>query len=322
MAFGGIRSHDWLNRNSLRSYPIVDGVNLLASDGTGIPRGILVDALLWVARGSEVIPYVKSMSFTRMTVTVVIADAESGDTLCYATAVIGVTPENGSVSVESPDGGASGHLVFGPELSAKTRADFSDLLGTHTFPVGARLESRCFLLTGKPMVKQLKVSLQDFELSGDVTLLSGVDGVLEVSEDEVAGDQVERVIEFRLKTPEAFLPDCYPTNSNLDCFCDGDPIETINGIPGSPGDYGVDIVFGNGLSGVVTAEQPEYLVALLVEGEYKDICLESPVIPDSFGRLGPEFSNDCPPRIGYGLSDKGPPCWNRAPRVPHNSCNE
>lgn len=314
--------NDWLNRNSLRSYPLVDGPTPLLSTGEPLWDSLLVDASLFLAWPDGTVPAIGTVAFTRSTATVVIVDAQTGASICHATCARVPGASGSAVPVESSDGRAGGHLVFGPAMDP-SGPPMDGILGAHQLSQPVPLEARCWICTGLPMVESLEVPFQNGPIQGDVELLAGEALSIAVST-EGSGPSIRSVATLSLKAPWNFLPACWPKSPHEACRCPGTAIGTINGVPGHPVTGNLDIVFGNGLEGVVDTDQGESLVSLLVEGSISSVCREDPVVPDRFGRLGPEFSNDCPPRTDYGLPDNGeddrngPPCRNPLPRIPGN----
>lgn len=315
MSLGPITNLEWLNRNSMRAFPIGEDTAPVLSSGVPLPNDILVDAFIVAALPGPGKAAIYSVTFTPATITAVIWDEESGKTIGYATAVKGRHHPNSSIPIQSSDGLSSGSVTFGAVMELE---DFTPYLGVHRQPVGVYLEARCVIFTGVPMVSSLEADLQDGVASGDVTLSLGEELQAVITEDVVNGCE-ETTVELSLVSPENFLPDCYPIYIDPLCFCGQLPIITINGVPRDENDEGIDIIFGNGLLGQITNDELRNLISLLVSESGDSVCFEDPIIPDTFGRLGPLFGQDCPPITGYGLSDSGPACPNPAPSVPLDS---
>lgn len=315
MPLGPITHLEWLNRNSLRAYPLREDAEPKLNSGEALPNDVLVDIFVVASLAGNNSAAITSITFTQKTVTVMIGDESTGATIGYATAVLGSDPPNSSISIQSPEGLGSGTVTFGNILNTSRRTDFVDIQGVHSFGSPIPLEHRCSLVTGRPIVESLSVHLQEGEVL-DVPVIGLGREIRATISTETIGGCDETVVELYLANPEEFLPDCYPKYVDPLCFCGQLPIISINGVERDPSDLGIDLVFGNGLVGLVTNDNDRSLVALTVEQPGDEVCFEEPVIPDEYGRLGPNFNQDCPPDTNYGLSDSGPECLNPPPDVP------
>jgi hypothetical protein len=320
MSFGPITQHDWLNRNSLRAFPVVENSVLKFSSGEDMPNSILVDLFLAVALPGPMTLCVATVSFTLKTVTVVLSGKETGASVGYATAVLGVNDPNSPIPIQSPDDLASGTITLGKILDTSQRTDFGAFIGNHKQAVPVVIDQRCYICTGLPMVESMEVGLQDGMVNGNMVFTLGSELKAEITELLFDGLKETEVL-ISLAHPEEFLPDCYPKYIDPLCFCGQVPVVTVNGVPrDEEGDLGIDIeIVGEKAS--ITNNGGESLVEVLVERKRTEICIEDPVVPDGYGRLGPVYSKDCPPtdddlNYGLGLGVAGPACQNPPPRPP------
>ena len=286
---------------------------LLLNTGEEMGNDVLVDLNLIVSLAGPGTVKVSTISFTLKTITVVLADAGTGASIGYATAVLDSNPPNTSSPIQSPDGLASGWVTFGKILDTVQYPDFGNRLGVHE--QSALLDRRCYIYTGRPMVESMRVDLQDGEVSGAPVLTLGNEISATVTEILINGVK-ETQVELSLVTPEEFLPDCYPKYPDPLCHCNQRPITTVNGVPrNEEDDLGIDIVFANGSGGEITNNDQEALIEVAFEAAGNTVCVEDPVVPDQYGRLGPLFRQDCPPQTAYG-TPSGPSCLNPPQRPP------
>lgn len=316
MSLGPITQHEWLNRNSLRAFPVMEDCRLLFNYGDDMPNSILVDMFLAIALPGPMDLCVDTVSFTMRTVTVVLSSAEGGQSVGYATAILGSTPPNSAVPIKSPSGQVSGTVSFGKILDVAQYSDYGNFIGTHKQAAGVMIDQRCYICTGKPVVESISVDLQDGFVNGNATISLGGELRAEISELLINGVS-ETQVELFLANPEEFLPDCYPKYIDPLCYCGQRPVITVNGVPrDEDGDLGIDITIA-GEDAEITNEEDLNLLQVAVEKPKTAICVEDPIVPDSYGRLGPNFSQDCPPSIDYGLGElNGPACTNPPPRPP------
>jgi hypothetical protein len=313
MSLGPISQHDWLNRNSLRAFPVAESASLRLNTGADLPNDILVDLFLVVALAGPSLISVSSLSFTARTVTVVFADT-TGRSVGYAMAVLGTDPPNSSIQIRSSDGLCSGAVTFGRILDEALHPDYMDYLGVHP-QIEAPIDRRCYIFTGKPILESLGVEYQDGVSREGPILSLGLEMQAEITELLINGVR-ETQVELSLVNPESFLPDCYPTYVDPLCFCGQNPIVTVNGVSrDEDGDLGIDIVFGPNVPGEIVNSEEQNLLEMTVEVPGNEICIEDPAIPDVYGRLGPAYWRDCPPTTPYGRPP-GPDCQNRPPEIP------
>ena len=135
----------------------------------------------------------------------------------------------------------------------------------------------------------------------------------------------ETLVEISLVSPENYLPECYPKYSNPACYCRHRSVTSVNGVTrDEDGDLGIDIVFGESITdplstfvGSISDSITQNLVELTIAKPANQVCMEDPIIPDQFGRIGPIFERDCPPDTEYASPEgQGPACSNPPLRPP------
>jgi hypothetical protein len=300
---------DWISRNSRRSYPIAEWAGALLSNGDPIPASVLADAMVVVARDPAPVE-ISCASFLPGAVSIELSCG--GESIGTATAVIGSTQEGDRVDILSPLGRCSGWVSFGV---AVMRPDvLGPIRGVHQLS-GCVLESRCLVFSGVPALTSVAGwDGDEGPISGDVVVRAAPGFVVSVSKDENL-DSAE--VEIGLDDPQGFLPPCLPEFEDPGCACPG-AIRTISGVSGDAnGNLRIVVISPpGGPQGSVWAHQGRNSISLLATIPRKFMCEESPVVPDSFGRLGPDFSSDCPPARSYGLDYSGPECDNPPPVIP------
>lgn len=291
MSLGPISQQEWLNRNSLRSFPVSDGMSLLLDNGGELPNSVLVDMFVVASLPGPGRLYVSTVCFTLTTVTVVVADVDTGASIGYATGLLGHTPPNSSVAIQSPSGFGSGSVTFGDILNTSSHHDYGTFIGSHRQPVNRTLDRRCFIYTGRPMIERMKVDHQDGEVIGNATISLGNEIQAYVSEIEINGVK-ETQVELSLISPEEFLPACYPRFTSPLCFCDRPTIVTINGVPrDEDGDLGIDIVFSSGVvGGIIDNKSDENSIELALERQGDEVCFK-----ESAGIVTGDVSPQRPP---------------------------
>ena len=317
-----IGGQEWLERNSLRSYPLVEDSVAILSNGNDLPRNLLADAFVVVPTTYGQVS-VSSVFFTAMTATVTISvsvpEAPTA-TVGYATAVLGVSEPGVAIPLTGPDGTCCGSITFGDILLSSTGMGFSLLAGMHDLEVSAPLEARCCIFAGKPIISRIVGRYGGEGVLGAVGLSLSEELEATVSSANDGGD-VMTTLTIGLKSPEDFLPRCMPKTEEEDCRCDG-VIRSINGVTGDSVDSNITILVqsnGFGNSPEISTDLGTQAINLILEVPGNELCIRTPVIPDEFGRLGPNFDEDCPPRKGYGgLIWSGPQCDNPPQSVPIN----
>jgi len=305
-----ISGGDWISRNSMRSYPIAEWAKPALANGDPLPYSVLADAMVVVAMEPAVVE-ISCVSFLPGSVCVELSCG--GVSIGSATAALGGVDEGERAEINSLEGRCSGWLVFGSSV-AKGGTDLVSVRGVHVLS-GCALESRCLVFSGPPALESITGWDGDSPpISGDAQIRLSSGFVVSTSRDEDAG-AVD--VEVGLASPHDFLPDCLPPFGDLPCSCPG-AVRTINGVPGDEtGNVRVVVISPPGApQGSVWTHPTRNGVSVLATIPRKFICEESPVVPDVYGRIGPDFSSDCPPARNYGLDYSGPDCDNPSPAVP------
>jgi len=214
-------THEWLNENALRSYPLSEAATRVSTTGVELPAGVIVDLYLAVPETVEYPCRISQISYTGRLLSLVIRDAL--DVVLGAVTVdAGAEGEYVTEAIHSPTQRAIGSVTLGP-----ARAELAGVwpIGNQNMgPAGALIEaSTCPPLEIGP-VTSLGIHGQRVVLRDDVKLIPGTNIALEYDLDENA-------ILVRVKSAElAFLPDC-----EADCVpgqCERTPIQRINGVGG------------------------------------------------------------------------------------------
>jgi hypothetical protein len=315
-----ISGQEWLDRNSHRAYPLVEDSSVLLSTGGLFPRNLISDILVVVSSSYHPV-VISSVFFTRTTVTVTISYVgEELFPVGYATAVLGVSVPGIGIPITASGGGYCGSVTFGEILDTPEEVGFVNLLGPHDLGSSALLETRCCIFAGEPIVSTIVARYGGGVISGLVELEASTEIDLTLSSAEVGGD-IETTIQIGLKSPEDFLPRCFPKSSDEACRCTG-VIRSINGVIGDEADGNIVILIqsaGFNSPPSITSDPESYSISLELAIPGNEVCIADPAIPDEFGRLAPSVSSDCPPRKSYsGLIWAGPNCDNPPPEVPLN----
>ena len=284
---------EWLARNALRAYPLCADSPRTSHRGFRLPDDLLVDAQLVLTSPCPQGIFLRTLNVSPRLVSVVLADVASGAALAAATVVVDPAAVTGTVSaplrpVSSRTDTVAGRLVFGPALSA---GRFAGLLaaagaGNHFFDASLTLANRTLVRTDPFPVRSLNGA------AGDVTVRFGQSFVL--AQDTVVnldGDTT-RVWTVGLADPPAFLSPCASATVGQ---CNAPLVRSINGVPPDPatGDVRVDFV---GFSAVRTVGSSTRVLQLQAGG---DLCAGAVALPDSQGRLPPDYAQDQDPTTPY-----------------------
>lgn len=282
-----ITNHEWLVRNSLRSYPVTEDANAVSNLGWALDPALITDIII-VGDRSGGVACVQSVLVTPGACSVVIGDQESGESLCVASVPSGFV---GAVSLVPVGDGIAGSISFGPAMLLERHSTIPR--GLHRFD-GATIEARCVVFHGAMPVTSLSVPY-GVKNRGDVLIEPG-DGltiVAEIGEDD--GDPETRFI-FSLKNPSGFLSPC--EEKSTPCGCLGVPIKTINGVPGN--DDGIIFIEIEDANGAVSLLSSNTL-SLLIARPADSFCSKAEE-PDVYGRIkspSGDFSLDDKPETDY-----------------------
>lgn len=301
--------NDWISENSSRTYPVVEWADPRLSDGSPLPRGLLADAMVVVAKDPAPVE-VAAVCFGTRAVSVELSC--SGESLGSASCPYG-SRAGEPVEIGSSSGKCSGWIAFGSFVASGGWSD-PGVRGVHRLS-GCALESRCVAFSGEPPVNSFSGT------DGDGGPVSG-DVVLALSENlewspERNSETGEFLVGVGLSDPASMLPDCLPAAYDPSCLCPL-AVTTVAGV-GADGDGNVRIVLVSPPGGPVASvwtHPSTSSISLMAAIPRKALCARTPAVPDQFGRLGPSHSSDCPPSRNYGLDFSGPDCDNPPPSIP------
>lgn len=298
-----IFDHEWLNRNSLRSYPLADGA------GGGMPHALLSD--VFAAGSFDGGAFLLSARISARSATVVIGDL-SGAAMGYAVAEFGMDRYPVAEISQIPGGApVSGRVVFGPIFDPGERADLSEFLGAFDFGAGeAPLCPRCYIDCGLPPLSSIRCGMKSGSASGAISIDPGPGISLSVSESTHASGEKIYTVTVGLQSPPDLLNPCSPRTSDPRGACGEGAIRSINGVSRHPDTKGIEIEFApqpTAPRGSVVVDTDRNTVEIEYLESAQDSCIEDPALPDQYGRMPDSFDGDCPPKTPYG-SDPGPPC--------------
>lgn len=286
---------DWLGRNTMRNYPVAESVSVDRGEESDafLPKELLADADL-AAAATEGFAYVGEILYTGSLFVVTLAHTGGG--VGWATAPADA-PDFYEAEVVSNDGSLTGTIIFG--RLAKLLADYEFPVGRRIFePSEGRLEARCVMETGRPVIESVKVALMRGSVSGDAVVRVGTavahEGVK--SENYPLWIHVLGLGDYNHR----FLADCEPLAEPVECWCPG-VVRKISGVtPDNDGNIEVVVEVDEGLAEMFVVGQSVDLagntVSLEVGANLDDVCPEDPVLPDKWGRLPvPLHENDCNP---------------------------
>lgn len=288
-----VKNQGWLTRNSLRSFPIMEGsLSIAENSGWKLDPALIVDVSFFSDTEGDVTLCIQSVTITAAICSIIIGDSVSGKSFGYASFIVGVDKPLSSKKIEPLVDGVGGFISIG---TAILKENYSSLpLGFHSFGNKAPLETRCGISMGEFPVKSLS-ALAAPPISGAINLVFGDALVASVSEGSDDGDELI-FINLSLLKPSNFLSPC--ETKTTPCDCDTVPIRTINGIAGdSEGIIYIEIEdeFGN----IYLLNQNT--LSFLITRTGSQLCFRQPV-PDIYGRLpGPsdDYSSDAPPVNAY-----------------------
>lgn len=266
---------EWLNRNSLRRFPLVENSLALSNRGLHLPDDLIVDATI-VAPSAPSGIYLGAVCVTERIVSAVICSVDTNEAICSA--VVNVSHEQYSaVRVDPVIEGVCGFICFGPGLSRERVSELLPWRGTNLFDSSNRFEERCLIETGAFPVRSLGPISSGSGMRGDVALIASGGTKLDVSAStDETGRPVTQVV-VSIDAPEAFRSPCDKLQSGIQCSPPA--ILSINGVvPDQSGNITVEFIgFGE------VAEQDNG-VLLLVESDGKKNCVR-PTMPDASGSL-------------------------------------
>lgn len=290
-----IQNHEWLTRNTLRSFPLIEDVRAVATNtGWTLPNFLLADISLIVPEAEHGL-YVSAVTITPRIISIIIASVLTGKSVALATSTRDISPVYERVEVRPLADGVSGTVTFGSALEDENFAQLQQHQGLHSFDIGVKLETKAYLDTGLFPVRSLSI-FNAPQISGSVSLKAGERLTIDASVGDDNGDPLTFLV-LNLVDPTAFLSPC--ESGTTPCECPVTPIYTINGVTGDV-DHRITIE-------IVDEDGNVYLLApgILSFTIIKDgttLC-ERPVMPDAYGRLpnsaGAYFEDAPPPLTSY-----------------------
>jgi hypothetical protein len=266
---------EWLNRNSLRSYPIREDQGIIASDGFEMPYDLLVDVKISTPYEMESVG-VLSVFITTKIISINFCDQDS---VPIATSVFPIGDEfvYGSVGLSPLVDGVAGSAVCGP--CAYTDRSSQLMAGHHVFSTPCWLEkTTCMGLWEFPIKS---ISAGGFsKLNGSASLTFSGDIRSTLSKGLDASNRPSTFVMLELQNQENYLSKCESVQSVFECG--KTPIMSINGVsPDSSGRIFLNFV---GFDDVMSSGGT-ILVSKTATAD--ELCDQStrPVIPDECGYL-------------------------------------
>jgi hypothetical protein len=286
-----IQNHEWLTRNSVRTFPIREGSIVVAQSGWSLDPALIVDAKMVADLPGETTFCLHSVTITPLMCSAVIGDAVTGESLGYAVFTQGVDSVMIPTRIHSVIDGFAGFITFGPALFQENYGNLPR--GIHQFGSSTLLETRCGISLGTFPVRS--VSSGGTAASGKINVVTGNSLITSISKGEDDGDQVD-IVQLSLVDPVKFLSPCEGRTSP--CECRSMPINSINGVVGDE-------------SGLITIELEDENGNVFLLGKSRlqlsmirsaqSLCSKVRV-PDQHGRLpGPsgDYSGDAKPVAIY-----------------------
>jgi hypothetical protein len=284
-------NHGWLTRNSLRSFPVREGAQVIASNsGWKLDPSLIVDVSIFSDLPGDPLFCIQSVTVTRAICSVVIGNAVDGRSLGFTSFTLGSSLLSAKITPFVD--GVSGFVCCGPAMLAENYKMIPT--GIHDFGSAAILESRCGISIGNFPIKSIR-SAGGAPLYRDVTIETGSSLLIDESAEEGDDGLVTRLT-LSLEKPASFLSPCEEPLSI--CDCPSVPIQTINGISGNEdGIIFIEIQDENG--SIYLLDQNT--LSFLITGSGIQLCSRTPV-PDEYGRLPDAsglYDKDLPPSSDY-----------------------
>lgn len=270
---------DWLNQNSLRSYPLDYEINPVADTGFVLPDTLLTDCMV-VIQGTLVPPILSSVHFSASLVSVVFRDPQSGADLFMAQSsifedyVVAQIISLGSINI-------SGNVSFGSISSL-----FSFVkTGIHKFdPLSNSIYPHCVMNIGAPIITSISANLDN--IIGDVAIETQGSLAASVTDQVVNGVTTHNVVLY-LRDPITYIEECAPAQNLCDClFNTIGQINTVSADVHGNINLIIDPSFGNGIS----IESVYNSVIISLAQPSASACGTNQTLPFPDGRL-PSESN-------------------------------
>lgn len=267
----------WLNRNSIRAYPLREDAVSPGSTGLPVPNDLLVDAYI-LAPDEEDGIYLSAVCVSERSgiISIALSSVRTGATLATATVVAGDSVTFIPVPVDPVQPGVVGYVCFG-DFAAAPPVGF---LGTTFFDNTHALESRALINTGTFPVTSMRAGSSSPPVSGVVKLLlrRGLQGAVTTGTD---GDgEPLTYLTLSLRTPSDFAPAC--PDITEPSLCNNAVFSINEAVPDENGNIELEFV------GFTHAEQAGHIlqVLALISGEAH--CTQM-LLPDHEGRLPPMY---------------------------------
>lgn len=274
---------EWLNKNSLRSFPVREGANPVALSGIGLSNSAIVDLSISSSLDPDSRFFIRSVTSSPKIFSVSICD-QNKRSLAVANCI---KFSETTVELDPLIEGIVGSVTFGSGIN-----DFP--IGFHDFVLSAPVEVRCGISLG-PFPVQSVSSLYGDKMTGDVSFLGGDQLRIETFEMLISG-KVTKAIKMSLGDMSRFLSPC--ENRTTTCDCDKTPIRSINGVtPNESGVIYIEVEDENGSISLIDA----HTLGLLITRSSIDLCIK-PEVPDEYGRIASasgSFESDKIPLTPY-----------------------
>jgi len=280
---------EWLNRNSLRSFPIREDANTVSLNTLWtLPTGVLADIFI-TGPGLEKGVYLSSVCITQQIISVSFANS-NGTTIATASAVSGVDNSYSRFPLQSIQVGVSGSVSFGDILEP---VNFATLpLGIHLFSSNCQLETRTLMDTGIPPVYALS-TISPGLFQGTVSINTNTGFIVMESQGTDNNDPIS-IFTFSLNSPAVFLSPC--ENPSTPCECPSTPIYFLNNVPpDANGLITIELILLSGEIIPLLINPSTLAFSILATGD--SLC-QKPQMPDQWGRL--------PGPAGNYITDKNP----------------
>lgn len=227
---------EWLNRNSLRSYPIRENQVLTASDGFELPYDLLVDIKVSTPFSVDSIG-VQSVFITPRIISINFCDQ---DLSSIATVVFPIGDQfvYDDVPLNPLVDGIAGSATCGP--CVYTQSASSLMPGHHLFTTPCWLEKTTCLGLWEFPVKSIKANTFE-ELNGNTNLVFSGDITSSVSRGLDPSNRPSTFVVLELNNQQNYLSKCNQVQNAFECG--KTPVITINGVsPDSSGNMILNFV--------------------------------------------------------------------------------
>lgn len=275
---------EWLNKNSLRSYPIREDQSLYALDGFEVPNDLLVDIKVSTPYETD------SMGILSVFVTPSIISINfcNNDSIPVATVVFPIGNDNiyDTVPLHPLVDGFTGNATCGPAVSSDSARSL--MPGHHIFSSPCWLEkSTCIGLWEFP-VRSIRAG--GFEaLNGNVELVFSGDIRSTVSSGVDGSNKPSTFVLLELENQEDYLSKCQKVQNPFECG--KTPVMSINGVsPDEDGNINLNFI---GFDDIVVSGET---ILISKTATVNELCPQAsrPAMPDNCGNLPGSQLNSTP----------------------------